>query len=61
MHGETHDGKQVWATTGTRLIAFDPATGAVLRTIYDGMTGQDAKKAANQKIRRFRFTSKQEV
>lgn len=31
--GVTHDGKQVWAATGTRLIAFDPDTGATTRTL----------------------------
>ena len=25
--GVTHDGKRVWAATGKRLIAFDPASG----------------------------------
>jgi outer membrane protein assembly factor BamB len=27
VHGVTHDGRQVWAATGTRLLAFDPASG----------------------------------
>ncbi|TFZ01243.1 hypothetical protein [Ramlibacter rhizophilus] len=27
IHGITHDGRQVWAATGERLIAIDPATG----------------------------------
>jgi len=27
IHGVTHDGKRVWAATGTKLIAFDPASG----------------------------------
>ena len=31
--GVTHDGRRVWAATGARLIAFDPETGAILRTI----------------------------
>lgn len=31
--GVTHDGQSVWAATGTRLIALDPANGAVTRTI----------------------------
>ncbi len=31
--GVTHDGKQVWAATGTRLIAFDPDSGATTRTL----------------------------
>lgn len=28
VHGVTHDGQRVWAATGARLIAFDPASGA---------------------------------
>jgi glutamine cyclotransferase len=31
--GVTHDGKQIWAATGTRLIAVDPASGETTRTI----------------------------
>jgi glutamine cyclotransferase len=31
--GVTHDGQRVWAATGDKLIAFDPATGDVLSTI----------------------------
>ena len=27
VHGVTHDGHNVWAATGARLIAFDPASG----------------------------------
>jgi len=27
VHGVTHDGRRVWAATGTRLLAFDPADG----------------------------------
>ncbi len=27
IHGVTHDGQHVWAATGAKLIAFDPATG----------------------------------
>jgi glutamine cyclotransferase len=33
IHGVSHDGRRVWAATGTRMIAFDPATGAVERTL----------------------------
>ncbi|MES2635265.1 MAG: hypothetical protein V4669_20025 [Pseudomonadota bacterium] len=33
IHGVTHDGKHVWAATGTRLIAFDPASGQTLRSL----------------------------
>jgi glutamine cyclotransferase len=31
--GVTHDGRRVWAATGTRLVAFDPESGATERTI----------------------------
>src|SRR5580765_6934772 len=31
--GVTHDGRSVWAATGTRLIAFDPASGETTRAI----------------------------
>ena len=27
VHGVTHDGRRVWAATGDRLVAFDPASG----------------------------------
>ncbi|MBS1133607.1 MAG: glutamine cyclotransferase [Burkholderiaceae bacterium] len=33
IHGVTHDGERVWAATGSRLIAFDPASGEVARTL----------------------------
>src|SRR5512143_3131619 len=33
IHGVTHDGRRVWAATGARLIAFDPASGEVARTL----------------------------
>ena len=33
IHGVTHDGQRVWAATGARLIAFDPASGEVARTL----------------------------
>lgn len=33
IHGITHDGRLVWAATGQRLVAFDPATGRSARTI----------------------------
>jgi streptogramin lyase len=33
VHGVTHDGHDVWAATGDRLIAFDPASGATTRTL----------------------------
>ena len=31
--GVTHDGQRVWAATGAALIAFDPASGEVARTL----------------------------
>ncbi len=33
IHGVTHDGTRVWAATGERLIAFDPATGKPTREL----------------------------
>jgi glutamine cyclotransferase len=33
IHGVTHDGHRVWAATGARLIAFDPADGVPTRSI----------------------------
>ncbi len=33
IHGVTHDGKRVWAATGSKLIAVDPASGNVARTL----------------------------
>jgi glutamine cyclotransferase len=33
IHGVTHDGQRVWAATGARLVAFDPASGEPTRTI----------------------------
>ncbi|MBI3897616.1 MAG: hypothetical protein HY308_04875 [Gammaproteobacteria bacterium] len=33
INGITHDGRHVWAATGPKLIAFDPASGAVARTL----------------------------
>ncbi|WP_341888530.1 hypothetical protein [Variovorax sp. YR752] len=29
IHGVTHDGQRIWAATGARLLAIDPASGAV--------------------------------
>jgi glutamine cyclotransferase len=31
--GVTHDGRRVWAATGSKLIAFDPASGELARTL----------------------------
>jgi len=33
IHGVTHDGQRVWAATGARLIAFDPASGEQTRAL----------------------------
>jgi glutamine cyclotransferase len=33
VHGVTHDGRHVWAATGTQLVAFDPASGETVRTL----------------------------
>src|SRR5258706_10519893 len=33
VHGVTHDGQRVWAATGARLVAFDPASGEPTRTL----------------------------
>jgi glutamine cyclotransferase len=33
IHGVTHDGHRVWAATGSRLLAFDPESGKVVRTL----------------------------
>ena len=33
IHGITYDGRRVWAATGAKLIAFDPATGETTRTL----------------------------
>jgi glutamine cyclotransferase len=33
VNGVTHDGQRVWAATGARLVAFDPANGELTRTL----------------------------
>jgi glutamine cyclotransferase len=33
VNGVTHDGRRVWAATGARLVAFDPASGEPTRTL----------------------------
>lgn len=46
IHGVTHDGQRVWAATGTKLIAFDPASGQATRTLdcaSDAGTAFDGK------------------
>src|SRR5687767_15770743 len=46
IHGITHDGRRVWAATGARLLAFDPASGEPTRTLErtcDAGTAFDGK------------------
>ena len=33
IHGITHDGRRIWAATGQKLLAIDPDSGAVERTL----------------------------
>ena len=33
IHGVTHDGRRVWAATGSKLVAFDPASGELAQTL----------------------------
>ena len=33
VHGVTHDGQHVWAALGARIVAIDPASGEVARTL----------------------------
>lgn len=33
INGVTHDGRHVWAATGARMMAFDPASGEPVRTL----------------------------
>ena len=33
VHGVTHDGAHVWAAVGTRLLAIEPSSGEVARTL----------------------------
>jgi streptogramin lyase len=34
IHGVTHDGRYVWAATGAKLIAIEPESGEVARTLH---------------------------
>ena len=46
VHGVSHDGRNVWAATGERLVAFDPASGEPTRTLElacDAGTAFDGK------------------
>ena len=33
IHGVSHDGDRVWAATGERLLAIDPSSGGIARTL----------------------------
>jgi outer membrane protein assembly factor BamB len=33
IHGVTHDGRHVWAATGAKLVAIDPTSGDIARTL----------------------------
>lgn len=33
IHGVSHDGRQVWAATGAKLVAIDPGTGTITRSL----------------------------
>ncbi|NIM40599.1 MAG: PQQ-binding-like beta-propeller repeat protein [Hydrogenophaga sp.] len=46
VHGVSYDGRHVWAATGPRLVAFDPASGATVRRVElpgDAGTAFDGK------------------
>lgn len=46
INGVTYDGSRVWAATGPKLVAFDPESGAVARTLdcaSDAGTAFDGK------------------
>jgi glutamine cyclotransferase len=46
VHGVTHDGRHVWAATGEKLVAFDPASGEPVRKLdaaSDAGTAFDGK------------------
>lgn len=46
VHGVSHDGRHVWAATGARLLAFDPESGEITRTLErtcDAGTAFDGK------------------
>jgi outer membrane protein assembly factor BamB len=46
VHGVTHDGQHVWAALGAKIIAIDPASGDVARTLErpgDAGTAFDGK------------------
>lgn len=46
VHGVSYDGRDVWAATGSQLVAFDPASGETTRTlpcVGDAGTAFDGK------------------
>jgi len=46
IHGITYDGRRVWAATGPRLVAFEPGSGKIARTLEragDAGTAFDGK------------------
>jgi glutamine cyclotransferase len=46
VHGVSHDGQHVWAATGTQIVAFDPASGQIEKTldcVSDAGTAFDGK------------------
>jgi glutamine cyclotransferase len=46
IHGVTHDGRRVWAATGSRLVAFDPVSGEETQSLdraCDAGTAFDGK------------------
>ena len=46
VHGVTHDGQRVWAATDEGIVAFDPASGDITRTLQragDAGTAFDGK------------------
>jgi glutamine cyclotransferase len=46
VNGVTHDGRQVWASVGNQIVAFDPASGQTTRTLEhagDAGTAFDGK------------------
>ena len=46
IHGVTHDGQRVWAAVGEKILAFDPQSGKVARTldhVGDAGTAFDGK------------------
>src|SRR5690349_8796346 len=46
IHGVTHDGARIWAATGTKIIAIDPQSGDIVRSLEteaDAGTAFDGK------------------